>query len=543
MRAEISRKTKYWSTALALISLLNISVLQAKSENELKPPITPQGSTQDQIPSEPSEFDDAINPDRILIHKPALQALISISRATNPLLLDATNSRPMSLKEIAQEALDTNLDLGISKLNERTKKANLFATAGQFLPDVHTDYRYIYLKGKPNLPINAAGDLNLDQPLNIPAAGFKYKAYRGGSILFSTLQSRNNYRAARHQRHATMNDTLQEAAKLYYDLLLQEALLEVQVAAVRTSEEQLTWSSDMRAGGMSTNLEVMQAQTQLSQDRQNLIDQQISRRDASISIAEFLNAPQDVDIMPANLLLQKIRLVSVDLNPVQILSIALDNRPEIKQYEELRLAAKKQLMIAAAKLHPSLEFTGDVYGIGRSLGPSYQNVTTPITLPGASSPTLVNKRVNRQVSALWTIGLNMRWNFEGLGTVDTANTYAAKLQARQAMLQKQKVVNQVISQVRKSYLNTLRTEQKIQEAVNRVKSAAEELRLSRLRYQEGLGKNIDVLRAQQDYTSSLIEKARTITDFNIAQVQLLRDMGIMSVSTLTASVPYSGAVK
>ena len=165
--------------------------------------------------------------------------------------------------------------------------------------------------------------------------------FRGGSILFGAMQSKNNYRAAQNARSATVNDTLLQTAKYYYDLLLQEAILSVRISAVRTSEEQLKLNSDLHDGGKATMLEVYQAETQLSQDRQNLIDQQITRRDAAIKLAQYLNAQQGEDLAPANPLLLKTRLVAEQMGPAGLLRVAIDHRPELKQYEQLRLAAKK----------------------------------------------------------------------------------------------------------------------------------------------------------------------------------------------------------
>jgi len=49
----------------------------------------------------------------------------------------------------------------------------------------------------------------------------------------------------------------------------------------------------------------------------------------------------------------------------------------------------------------------------------------------------------------------------------------------------------------------------------------------------GVGLNIDVLNAQRDLTQAGINKAQAIVDFNKAQVQLLRDTGLISINTLT----------
>ncbi|CAN5325950.1 hypothetical protein BH11CYA1_BH11CYA1_21230 [soil metagenome] len=494
------------------------------------------GPVEDVVPLDDLSGGD-VDPQRIKIVRPPLSALISIDKKVDPSLLDAASTVAMSLDDVVQAAIKNNLDIGISGFNERARKANMISSMGKFLPDIALSYQWNYLKGKANVPIGQSLEpLSFNNPFILTSAGFKYYGYRGGSVLFGALQNRNNFRAARHSKHATVSDTLQTAAKRYYDLLLQEALLQIRVKAVETSEGQLSLNKDLKQGGLATNLEVLQAETQLSQDRQNLIDQQVARREAAILLAEYLNANQGLDIAPNDLLLQKIRIVSDQTNAARLLQLAIDNRPELKQYEELRLAAKKQIIINAAKLQPTFAFSGNVLGIGETLSKQYE--LAPITLAGAGGSGNGGVGIrSRQITALYTLGVNVNWNFEGLGAVDLANTYAAKMTARQAGLQQQQVLNKVTSEVRRAYLQSLKTDRKIEEAVAQVRSSNEELRLAQLRFQNGVGRNIDVLKAQQDYTSSLIEKARAIVNFNNAQIDLLHDTGLISSSTLLSRAP------
>jgi outer membrane protein len=504
-----------------------------------KASVQADGMPAEVVPVDDLSADDA-NPQSIRIIQPPLSALISIDKTVDPLRLDAGSVTPMGLGDVVQAAIRNNLNIGISDFNQRTRKVEMYSSMGKFLPDIALSYRYNYLKGKANVPFGQALEpLSFNNPFIITSAGFNYHAYRGGRILFGALQNRNNFRAARYSKHATVSDTLQTAAKQYYDLLLQEALLQIRVKAVETSEGQLRLNKDLKEGGLATNLEVLQAQTQLSQDRQALIDQQVARRESAINLAEFINANQGLDIVPADLLLQKVRIIAEEASPARLLQLAIDNRPELKQYEELRLAAKKQIMINASRLHPTMAFTGQVLGVGETL--SKQKELVPITLAGATGvgggATQGLAYRNRQITPLYAIGFNLNWNFEGLGTVDLANTYAAKLAARQAGLQQNQVLNQVTAQVRRSYLRALKTDRKIEEAVTQVRSANEELRLAQLRFQNGVGRNIDVLRAQQDYTQALLEKARAIVNFNTAQVDLLRDTGMITASTVSARMP------
>ena len=102
----------------------------------------------------------------------------------------------------------------------------------------------------------------------------------------------------------------------------------------------------------------------------------------------------------------------------------------------------------------------------------------------------------------------------------------AKAQARAALLNSNQQLLYVVQQVRESYLNSQTAERQIEVADKGVISSAEELRLARVRLANGVGTNIDVINAQRDFITALVQKANAIIQFNIAQAQLLHDIGV-----------------
>jgi outer membrane protein TolC len=190
-----------------------------------------------------------------------------------------------------------------------------------------------------------------------------------------------------------------------------------------------------------------------------------------------------------------------------MLSLAVDNRPELKQYEELRLAARQQIKTARADLLPSVSLGGNILGIASNTG-------------------------SMQPTYLLNFGVN--WQFQGMGTTAMTNIAQARWQARQAMLQANKVFLDVSEQVRNSYNETTTAERAIDEATDEVISAQEELRLARLRLENGLGTNLEVLTAQRDLTQARVDQALALVNFNKSQTQLLHDIGLISVDNITS---------
>lgn len=460
--------------------------------------------------------------EKITLEAPTLKALVSVNDYLSPFSLDANSSQSINLRQSLIEAIDRNLDLAISKSNTKVKQWNYLSALGKFLPDLTMTFQDNFLKGAVGIPFNQGFGANLgtgttpivgnrnvihlDSPFIIMGPGFRFYGYRGGRVLFGSLEAKHNYKAAKAGQSASLSDTLMTVTKDYYNLVLSEAVLQIRIQAVRTSEEQLRNNNNRFHAGLATALDVMQSRTQLSRDKQDLVDQQIARRNAAIDLAQTINANLGSDLLPNDLAVRKIRLIDPRLNVGDLLRIAIDNRPELKQYEELRLAAKRAIVVAAAPLQPTFALSGNILGVGPP----------------------------RQVEALYVLGLNVNWSLGGMGTVDYSNLQAARWQARQAHLQANKELVAVLAQARQSLLRSLDTERNIEETSNEVASSAEQLRLAQLRFASGLGTNIDIITAQRDYTQALVSKAEAIINFNIAQAQLLHDMGVISVDSLTS---------
>jgi outer membrane protein TolC len=459
--------------------------------------------------------------EEIKLGGPPLKALVSVNDYLNPFSLDSSNSQSISLRDALRLGLDQNHDLAVSRTVTKQRQFAYYSSLGNFLPDPTFGFNDYMADGKVALPgsLFSAGlpsglkpstggstVLRIDQPFLIMHGGIQYNAYRGGSILFGALQAQHNYKAGREQEKAVLSDTLVSITQNYYNLVLAEALLQIRIQAVRTSEELLRRNTDRFESGLATNLDILQSKTQLARDRQALVDQQIARRSAAIALATSINADLGSDFLPVEHIVRKVRLIDPRLTVSDLLQVAINNRAELKQYEELRLAAKRAIIVAGAPLQPTVALNANMYGIGP---PS-------------------------KVEGLFVFAVNANWKLKGFGEVDSMAVQQARWQARQTSLQSQKELQTVLGQVRNSILQSLDKERNIDESSAEVSSAVEELRLAELRKANGLGTNIDVITAQRDYTQALIDKAQALINFNIAQAQLLHDVGLTSVDALSS---------
>jgi outer membrane protein TolC len=130
-------------------------------------------------------------------------------------------------------------------------------------------------------------------------------------------------------------------------------------------------------------------------------------------------------------------------------------------------------------------------------------------------------------------GFGLSWSIPSFGLTNVANIYTAHTLARQAMMQCNQELSLVLQTVRGDYLSMLNARAVIDTAAYAVASSREAWRLARVRLRSGVGTNLEEIQAQRDYVTALTNQAQAIVSSNIAQAQLLHDMGMISVTTLT----------
>jgi outer membrane protein TolC len=508
---------------------------------------------------------DMLTPGQIKMQPPQAGDLVPVGNSMNPLRLEASIDEPISLHQTLNVILDRNLPIRISREQVQIAKWHYLAALGKFLPDFENEFQDQAQQGA--LSINGALFINIHNPFVFTRTGLRQYVYRGGSVLYGAMRQKHLSTAAKFEDQTTISDALLEGTKRYYAMLLEQVLLQIRVKSVQASNALQTQNDWLKNKGILTKLEVLQAQAQVARDKQLLIHEQIARRNAAIKLASYLDEPTFANFVFLDSNLTKTRLVAEKLNINTLLQIASQNRPELQVVKQQKLAAKNNIVIASAPLQPKASFFGNIIGSGATLAPSYTNVPPgfdavalaakpapanvagnislplpPVVLGSAVplAPSVQNvvpagfvptpaQQISRRIRGLFTAGFNMEWTLGGMGTIDAAEIQAAKAEARQATLKETDQTIKILEEVRTSYLNSLDAEARIEQTTAEVAAAAEELRFAQERMANGVGTSVDVINAQRDYTNSLVNKAYAIIDFNVAQVQVLRDIGVITV--------------
>lgn len=492
-----------------------------------------------------------VDPEQVIVQPPLLQALIKVEERLSPYSLEAAGSKGVTLHDVLNAALGQNLNIKISSTDSDYRKWTMVSSFGGFLPTLVNEISYQGLTGNYVSPAGAALPLK-NYYLNTNDS-ISQNLYKGGGILHKYLEDKHLFLASKQAVKLVTNDTMLETSKAYYGLAQDEVLLQIRIKSVQTADALLLINQDLYANGVNTMLEVLQAKTELSRQRQALIKEQIQRRQSAIKLATLINEDAGTDLTLASPQIKKIRLVDKALSIRDLLQIALDNRPELKRYEELRIAAKEAVKVAKAPLLPQITMTGSTVGtfariqsqnvqqqqtsFSTSGGASAGAVSGGASLPLASSSAGSTGSRHKAGRSLFLIGVDMQWQLGGLGVTQGAKVQAARAEARRRQLEFMRELNDVYKQVRDSYLSSITAENLILETTDTVNSSREQLRVAKDRLENGVGTNLDVINAQRDFTSALVEKAKAVIQFNVAQAELLRDIGRITVPNLLATSP------
>lgn len=442
-----------------------------------------------------------------------------------PIKLEASYTEPISLKQSLMIALGNNLPLQISKANFDANQYKYLGSYGGFLPTMSMS---LVSQKTSSGPITTS-----QSPFFIMMI---YPVFQGGASLFGMLQARHTAVASKYAYSAQSKDILLSVTQKYYDLVLNRALLTIRTKAVEVSKFQLKVNEDLKAAGHGTDFEIMQSKTQLAEDKQALIKQQVAYRKSALKLAVALNSSLVVNLAPVDDRITKTELVDHNLSPEKLTALAIINRPELSQYEHLRLAARRSIQVAAAPLYPRAGFfTANIMNQGVSGGGPGDQGSSSVVIPvGGSVSAGGISESGSGANSTFSRGFIFNWLLYGMGVGNLGEVAAAKAQARKAMLDANQELQTVIEDVRESFLDAETAESEIEVTSEAVAAAGEALRLADLRLRYQLGTNLELIEAQRDYINALSRRVEAFIGYRQSQAKLLHAIGLISVDTLCA---------
>jgi outer membrane protein TolC len=185
-----------------------------------------------------------------------------------------------------------------------------------------------------------------------------------------------------------------------------------------------------------------------------------------------------------------------DLSLEQSIVLAYKNRAELEQFLVQRNISEQQRTIALAAIRPQASLTAgyNIFGVlDDNLGPQ-QGLT---------------------------LGARLQWNFfDGGAARARAQQQTLNIAIAETNFANQR--NQVRLDVEQAFFDLNANKQNIQTAAFALERARESLRLARLRFQAGVGTQLEVINQQTELTRARGNLLRAILDYNRALAALQR---------------------
>ncbi|MGF1491945.1 MAG: TolC family protein [Microcoleaceae cyanobacterium] len=285
----------------------------------------------------------------------------------------------------------------------------------------------------------------------------------------------------------------------YYNLQEADAEVDIQRAAVRNAQRSLEDAEALERAGVGTRFEVLQARVTLASNQQNLTNAISLQRTRRRELATTLNISQNVNLVAAD----SIALAGAwDMTLEDTIVMAYKNRAELEQELVNRNVAEAQRQDALGQQRPNLTATAQYNVLGQ-----ISDDASPFATQGWADG--------------YALQVQLTWNFFDGGAARALGRQQ-ELEIAIAEERFSQLRNQVRLEVESSFYDLQANFENIGVADLGVEEAEEALRLARLRFQAGVGTQLDVINQETDLTRAQNQLLQAIIGYNRALSSLQR---------------------
>jgi len=395
------------------------------------------------------------------------------------------------LQELIRTALKQNYDLQLATERINSARAQVIVTRSNLFPRVQGNGNFA--GGKES---NFQTQFNF---LTLTAdAAFQLDFF--GRLRRATEASRAQLLATEDARQTVILTLVSDVASAYFALLQLDLQLQITRNTVAAQEASVKLTNLRIEHGVATKLDVLQAQQVLDSANAQIpdLERQIAQEENAISIL-LGNYPQAVP--------RGRSLVEQSLPPEVppgLPSSLIERRPDIREAEQILVAANAEVGVAKAQFFPQISLTGSGGGaFGRSSAFS-----------GLMSSQIGTWSYGAQVGQPIFTGGALRGNLR-----------LAKSQHQQALISYQQAIQRAFGDVSDAIIAYQKFHQVRVRQEDSVADLQESVRLSNMRYKGGTTTYLEVLDGQRSLFSAELTLAQARGTEYQSLVQLYRALG------------------
>jgi outer membrane protein, multidrug efflux system len=393
------------------------------------------------------------------------------------------------LKGLIEEAIRNGFDARLAAARVQEARARFGIARSQSFPTV--DYEVGWQRARPDQIVNPSGDTQTRWTVD---AGFSWELDLWGRIRRLNEAALAAYLATEEGRRGVLLSLVSDVAIAYIDL--RELDRELEIARSTTTAFQGTYDLFNRRleGGAASALETARAEASLAQVAAQIpeIERAIVALETRINFLLGRN-PQPIPREgPLTALPPEV--------PTGLPSTLLERRPDIRQAEQVLIAANAGVGAAKADFFPRLSLTGFFGNVSPELHDLFSQGKT------------------------WSLGADLLGPIFQGGRIKRGYE-AAQARWQQARIEYEAAAVNAFGEVSRALADRTKLVETERQRARTVAAYQEAVRLASVRYTSGLSAYFEVLEAQQQLFPAEIGLAQTRRDQLVAVVNLYRALG------------------
>ncbi|MFC1637450.1 TolC family protein [Candidatus Margulisiibacteriota bacterium] len=330
------------------------------------------------------------------------------------------------------------------------------------------------------------------------SASLTQAVFTGGRILSSVGMATKGLEIAKQELRKVSADVKFSVINAYYSVSRAKKFVELSEQSVKMAQTHLDRVNALINAGMSTKadllrveVQVAQAEMVLTRARQGL---EIAKNNFNNVLGRDLDAP--VELAQAEYSAAEITVYDYR----ELLKTAYEDRPDWRQYVLAKKVSEDEVGVAASGLWPMLSLVGS-YDIGSTKYASYQSDTKT-----------------------WTAMLSGSWSlFDGTATWNKIKEAKAKVEAQKA--NEISVRRAVALEVKDANFAVQSAKDNLAAARKASELAQENHSIAELRYDSGVGTNLEAIDAQVALTQARSDFLQAQHDLQIAKARINKVVG------------------
>ena len=395
------------------------------------------------------------------------------------------------LQELIRTALKQNYDLLLATERINAARAQVAVTRSNLLPQVG---------GNANFAGGQESNFQTKYNFLSLTADAAFQLDFFGKLRRATEASRAELLATEDARRTVILTLVSDVASDYFALLQLDLQLQITRETVKTQADSVKLTNLRLEHGVATKLDVLQAQQVLDSANATIpdLERQIAQEENAISIL-LGNYPQAVP--------RGRPLVEQHLPPEVppgLPSSLIERRPDIREAEQILVAANAEIGVAKAEFFPQISLTGSGGGaFGRSSAFS-----------GLMSSQL----------GIWSYGAQVSQPIFTGGAL-RGNLRLAESEHRQALIAYRQVIQRAFGDVSDALIGYQKFHQVRVRQQDTVADLQESVRLSNMRYTGGTTTYLEVLDGQRSLFAAELTLAQARGTEYQSLVELYRALG------------------